>query len=243
MQCKETPDQASLLGRIGQPLNNIFAPRHTHDGHTGHLSDPPLKIPIVGGDDVNLVLLHTVNEAVIGIDTLVVALQTLPALVTGDAQRNAVFRTQLLEFGHDARCDDRDTLGVEGVHHGFEERQLALHRVREEIGIDQHRVGGHERRVVLEEEGRGDLRARITSSEERNDRRGGDNVHLAHDLALGGGFLLGLLFALVLILLQTRITLADDSLDLFSSSVRFWGRLSIRERSGPTAPNLRVFFA
>lgn len=156
-QYKGSSSQDLLLRRIWQPLDDILPPRDTHNRHTRNLPDPPLQIAIVRRNNVDLILHDAIDDAVIGIDALVVALQALPALVAGDAQRDAVLRAQLLELGHDARRDDRDALRVEGVHHGLEEGQLALDGVGEEVGVDEDGVGRHESRVVLEEEGGGDL--------------------------------------------------------------------------------------
>lgn len=55
------------------------------------------------------------------------------------------------------RSDYRDTLGKERIHHGFKKRKLSQDCMREEVRIDEDRVWGHERSVVLEEERRGNL--------------------------------------------------------------------------------------
>lgn len=136
-----------------------------------------------------------------------VALEALPALVAGDAEGDAVLGPQLLELGHDAAGDDGVALGEEAVHHGLEERQLALDGVREEVGVDEDAVGRHERLVVLEEERRGELR------------------HLAaHDVAVAGcgggrrrrglGGLRVRLVAFGLVLLEARVAAGDYSLYL-----------------------------
>lgn len=137
---------------IWKPLNNILALCHTDNRHTGNLSQPPLEIPIVGGNEIDSVFLNTIDNAVIGIGSLVVALEALPALVAGNAQGNAVLGAKLLQLGHDARGDDGCGFGVQQVHEGFVKLELGVHRVREEVGVDKDRVGGAEGGVGLEEE-------------------------------------------------------------------------------------------
>lgn len=84
--------------------------------------------------------------------------QPLPPLVARNPQRNPILGSQLLQLRHDAAGDDGGALGVQAVHHGLEERQLALHGVAEEVGVDEDAVGGYQGFVVLEEERRGELR-------------------------------------------------------------------------------------
>lgn len=81
-----------------------------------------------------------------------VALQALPALVAGDAQGDPVLGAELLELGHDAASNNGGALGEQAVHHALEQRQLALDRVAQEVGVDQHAVRRHQRLVVLEEQ-------------------------------------------------------------------------------------------
>lgn len=94
---------SSPLRRIGQPLNHVPPPRDAHDGHPGHLADPPLQVPVVGRDDVDPVLLNAVDEAVVGVGAAVGAGEALPALVARDAQRDAVAGSEFFEFGHSRR--------------------------------------------------------------------------------------------------------------------------------------------
>lgn len=148
-----SPSYPSLFRRVRQPLDHILALGHAHDRHPGHLPQPPLQIAIVGRDDVDAVPLHAVHDAIVGVHALVVALQTLPALVTGDAQGNAVFGPEFLEFGHDARGDCGDAFGVEGVHEGGEEVEFVGDGVGEEVCVEEDGVGGLEGGVVGEEEG------------------------------------------------------------------------------------------
>lgn len=97
---------------IGQPLDNILALCNTNNRHTRNLPYPPLEIAIVCSDKIDSVFLDAVDDAVIGIGALVVALEALPALVAGNAQGNAVLWAELLQLGHDARGDDGRGFGV-----------------------------------------------------------------------------------------------------------------------------------
>ncbi len=137
---------------IRQPLNDILSPGHAHDRHTRDLPDAPLEVAVVGGHDVDLVLHDAVDDAVIGVDALVVATQPLPALIARDAQGDAVLLPELLELAHDARRDDGRALGVQAVHHRRQHLELVLHRVGQEVGVHQHRVRRDQGGVVLEEE-------------------------------------------------------------------------------------------
>lgn len=76
------------------------------------------------------------TNAVIGIDTFVITLQALPTLIPRNPERNSVFGPQLLKFGHHAGGDDRRAFRQQAVHHAFEERQLSLDCVGQEIGVN-----------------------------------------------------------------------------------------------------------
>ena len=52
---------------------------------------------------------------------------------------------------------DRCAFCVQAVHHGWEELEFVLDGMREKIGVHEDGVGRAERRIVLEEEGGGDL--------------------------------------------------------------------------------------
>ena len=75
------------------------------------------QVNIVRGHNVYLVLHDAVDDAVIGIGALVIALQPFKAGVARDAQGDAVARAQLLQLGHDAVGDDGRGLGIEAIHH------------------------------------------------------------------------------------------------------------------------------
>ena len=120
------PHPVSFLRRIRQPLNHITPPGHTHDGHARHLPDPPFQIAIVGRHDVDLVLHDAIDDAVVRVHALVVALQPLPPLVPRDAERDAVFAAQPLQLRHHAARQCRDAFRVQRVHHGWEEVKFVL---------------------------------------------------------------------------------------------------------------------
>ena len=100
----------------------------------------PYQISIVCCYNVNLVLHDSVDQTVIGID-LVVALEPLEPRVPGYPQGDPVSWAELLQFRHDAVGDDWGRLCIKAVHHGFNEFELFLNRVIDEIGIDKDGVG------------------------------------------------------------------------------------------------------
>ena len=75
----------SLLWRIWQSFNDIFASCNTHDGNTGYFSDAALEVSIVGSDNVDLMSLNSVHDAVVSIDTFMTTLQSFPSFVSGDS--------------------------------------------------------------------------------------------------------------------------------------------------------------
>lgn len=79
-----THNNSSLFRGVRQPLNDIFALADAENWHTRNLPYPPLQVAIVGGDNVDSVLEDPVDDAVIGICTLVIARQALPALIAGN---------------------------------------------------------------------------------------------------------------------------------------------------------------
>jgi hypothetical protein len=144
---------------IRQPLNYILSLGDAHNRHTRNLPDPPLQIPIIRRHQIDSMFLHAIHNTVVCIRALVVALEPLPALVARDAQRNAVLGPEFLKLGHDARGDDGRGFGVQQVHERLVQLEFAVHRMREEVGVDEDGVGRAESRVGLEEERRGDLGA------------------------------------------------------------------------------------
>ena len=209
-----TQTRPSLLRRIRQSLDVVFSLGHTDDGHTRNFPNPPLQVLVVRRYNVYPVLDHSVDNAVVCICSLVVALESLPSLVTRDPQSNAVLWSQFFQFGHDAGCDDWSHRCVETIHHGLEKIKLMVNSQGKKVGIDQNRIWRLQCFVVLEEEvGRhlGAVTCMIRSSE--------SNSALIPNLHLSDNIFLLLLFFLLrgvlrnLILLQPCISLSDDAFD------------------------------
>lgn len=59
---------------------------------------------------------------------------------------------QLLKLSHDAVCDVRDALCIEGVHHVLDDVHLVLDGEVDEVGVDQDVERGPKLGVILEEE-------------------------------------------------------------------------------------------
>jgi hypothetical protein len=87
-------------------------------------------------------LLDAIDNAVISVCSLVIALEALPAL----------FGAEFLQLGHDTRGYNGCSFGVEKVHEGLVELELSMYRMGEEIRIYKDRVGRTEGSVGLEEE-------------------------------------------------------------------------------------------
>lgn len=103
-------------------------------------------------------MLHDpLDNAVVGISALVVAFESFPALVSGDSQRDSILGAEFLQLGHYAGCYYGRGFGVQEVHEGLVKLELCVDGVREEVGVDEDRVGRPQGSVGLEEEGRGDL--------------------------------------------------------------------------------------
>ena len=59
-------------GTIGirHPLNGISVITEEHDGHSGNLPDPSLKIFITGCHDIGLVLSDSVDQTIVSVSPL-----------------------------------------------------------------------------------------------------------------------------------------------------------------------------
>lgn len=125
-----------------------------------NLPNSSLEITIVCRHNIDTVLDDPINEAVIGICTLVIALDSLEARVFGNAQCQAVLLAQFLQLGNHAVGNDGRAFGVEAVHHGGDDFQLVLDGMGDKIGIDEHGVGGCQGGVILEEKRRRSLGSR-----------------------------------------------------------------------------------
>jgi hypothetical protein len=122
-----------------------------------NLPDSSLEITIVCRHDVDSVLDDSINEAVIGIGTFVIALDSLEARVLSDAQCQSVLLAQLLQLGDHAVRDDGRAFGVETIHHSGDDFQLVLDGMGDKVGIDEDGVWGCQGGVILEEKRRRSL--------------------------------------------------------------------------------------
>lgn len=104
-------------------------------------------------------LQHPLDNTIVGIGALVIALEALPAFIPRDSERNAVLGPQFLQLGHDTGCDDGRGFCVQQVHERLVELEFAVDRVREEVGVYEDRVWGPEGGVGLEKERGGYLGA------------------------------------------------------------------------------------
>ena len=127
------PFSLKTIRNIRQPLNDILPLRNAHKRHPRNLPDPPLELPIIRSDKIDTMLQDPIDEAIVRIRALVVALEPLPALVAGNAQRDAVLCAELLELGHHARGDYGGGFGEEEVHEGGLEVEFCAHGVGEEV--------------------------------------------------------------------------------------------------------------
>lgn len=168
---------------VGEPLNHILPPRYAHNGHPRDFPDPPLQISIVRSYQIYLMLHHAIHQTIISIRAAMIAPKPLPALIAGDPQRDAVLGPQLFELGHDAVGDDGGALGVQAVHHRGEKLKLMPHRVRQEIGIDEHGVGWDQGGVVLKEEGGGYLWTRRCYMEKYDWRVKGEVSYISRTIS------------------------------------------------------------
>jgi hypothetical protein len=97
-----------------------LTPRDRHDRHTWDFPYPSLQVSIIGCDDVNFVPMHSVYDAVVGINTLVITLKPIPALISGNSKGNPVLWTQFRQLGHYARGYGGPAGGVQARHHAVE---------------------------------------------------------------------------------------------------------------------------
>jgi hypothetical protein len=79
---KKQPTSVSL----GHSLDGVLLLCDVHDGNTGNLPDAALQVTIAGANNVALVLGHTFHQAVIGVGSLVRALQDGKPGIAGDAE-------------------------------------------------------------------------------------------------------------------------------------------------------------
>lgn len=103
-------------------------------------------------------LLYPIHQTIVRIN-LMITPDSFEPRISRYPQGDSVPGAEFLEFGHDAVGNDGGGFGVETVHHGFDEFELFLDAVVDEVGVDKDGVRGPEGFVVLEEERGGDLRS------------------------------------------------------------------------------------
>jgi hypothetical protein len=90
-------------------LNCILMIGNIHNRHTRNLPHPPLQILIACGYNVDPMLPHSFNNAVISICSFMLALQFLKAWVLRNLQSNSVFNTKLLQLCNNTISHIRNT--------------------------------------------------------------------------------------------------------------------------------------
>lgn len=133
-----------------------------------------------------------------------IASQALPPLIPRQAQGQTEPGAQLLQLGHDAVGDADLALGVEQVHQPRQQVDLAAHRQRQEVCVNEDGVGRAQALVCVEEEMRRLLR---------------DASGLLVGLFLVGRRLLGLLLGRRL---EPGVARADDALGLLGRAIVSW---------------------
>lgn len=179
MEILDTSIVSSLLGSIRQSFNDVFSASNAHYGGTGDfpvhwvrsevyivlsslfagenedqcdLPNPPLEITIVSCHNIDAMFDDPINQAIIGIGAWVVAFDSFKSRVLSDTESQTILLAQLLQLGQHTICNDRDTLGIQAVHHGWNDIKLMLNGVRYEIGINKNGIRRREGRIILEKE-------------------------------------------------------------------------------------------
>ena len=138
--------------RLWHALDGVLVLCDVHDRHARDLPDAPAQVLVARGHDVAPVHRHAPHQAVVRVRPLVVARQPHEAGVLGDLQRDAVLGPQLLQLRHHAVGDVRHALGVQAVHDAGDHLQLVGDAEVDEVGVQQHVVGGPQLLVVPEEQ-------------------------------------------------------------------------------------------
>jgi len=73
---------------VGQTLNTIPMVTDIHDWDAGHLADATLKVAITRCDNVDLVLVHALDQAVVRIGASVRARQALKPRILGNPAKS-----------------------------------------------------------------------------------------------------------------------------------------------------------
>lgn len=114
--------------------------------------NPPLKITIVSRHNINTMFDDPINQTIIGIGAWMVAFDSLKSRVLGNTESQTILLAQLFQLGQHTISDDRNTLGIQAVHHGWNDIKLMLNGVRYEVGINKNGIRWREGRIILEKE-------------------------------------------------------------------------------------------
>ena len=105
---------------LGQTFNAVFMIRDVHNRHAGYFPEPSLEVGVVRRDDVAAVLAAPLDDAIVCVRPLVHARKSHEPRILGDSERNAIFLTELFEFGDHAVRHARQAFRVQAVHHPFD---------------------------------------------------------------------------------------------------------------------------
>lgn len=86
---------------VRHSLDLISVDGDTHDWHARNLTDSSFEILVVRRHDIALVLCHSVHNAVVGVSSLMHAVQSLKSVVFNDLQSQFILLTHLLELTSD----------------------------------------------------------------------------------------------------------------------------------------------
>jgi len=83
---------------------------------------------------------------------ITIAFDSLKPRVLSNSESQAILLAQLLQLGQHTISDHRDTLGIEAVHHGWNDIKFMLNGVGYEVGVNKNRIRRREGRIILEKE-------------------------------------------------------------------------------------------
>lgn len=124
---------------------------YEHYGHSRNLTNSPLQVSVACGYNVTLVLLYSVDKAVVSIDSLVHAWKTLKSRILGHPKSHSVFSSKLFYLSHYTVSDARGTFCIEAVHHGLENIKLVTDGEVDKVGVNQNKEWRTKLSVVLKE--------------------------------------------------------------------------------------------
>ena len=125
---------------------------NAHDGHADYFPHSPAQILVACGHNVALVLRDSLHNAVVRVRALVQTRQPLESRVLGDAQRDPIVLSELLQLGHHAVAYVRYALGIHAVHHRLYYVEFVFDRKIYEIRVDEHVIGRAQLRVIIKKQ-------------------------------------------------------------------------------------------